>query len=76
VLAFQAGLATDRLRVREIDDDEGRHLVRIVRCDSGSLVTWRRAQMVLLSAQGVDLATIGRSRSPAGTGSLGPDRPR
>jgi hypothetical protein len=36
--------------VREIDDDEGRRLVRIVRRDSGSVVTWRRAQMMLLSA--------------------------
>ena len=38
---------TERLRVREIDDDEGRRLVRIVRRGSGSVVTWRRAQMVL-----------------------------
>jgi hypothetical protein len=38
----------ERVRVREIDDDEGRRLVRIVRRDSGSVVTWRRAQMVLL----------------------------
>ena len=35
---------TERLRVREIDDDEGRRLVRIVRRGSGSVVTWRRAQ--------------------------------
>jgi len=40
----------DRVRVREIDDDEGRRLVRIVCRDNGSVVTWRRAQMVLLSA--------------------------
>jgi transposase len=46
------------VRVREIDDDEGRRLVRIVRRDSGSVVTWRRAQMVLLSAQGMDVAQI------------------
>ena len=45
---------TERLRVREIDDDEGRRLVRIIRRGSGSVVTWRRAQMVLLSAQGMD----------------------
>ena len=31
-------------------------LVRIVRRGSGSVVTWRRAQMVLLSAQGMDVA--------------------
>jgi transposase len=48
----------ERLRVREIDDDEGRRLVRIVRRGSGSVVTWRRAQMVLLSAQGMDAAAI------------------
>ena len=48
------------MRVREIDDDEGRRLVRIVRGRSGSVVTWRRAQMVLLSAQGMDAAAIAR----------------
>src|SRR5438128_3506255 len=51
---------TERLRVREIDDDEGRRLVRIVRRDSGSVVTWRRAQMVLLSAQGMDVGQIAK----------------
>ena len=40
---------SDRLRVRAIDDDEGRRLVRIMRRGSASVVTWRRAQMVLLS---------------------------
>jgi transposase len=48
------------MRVREIDDDEGRRLVRIVRRGTGSVVTWRRAQMVLLSAQGMDAAAIAR----------------
>src|SRR5215468_11249774 len=51
---------TERLRVREIDDDEGRRLVRIVRRGRGSVVTWRRAQMVLLSAQGMDAAAIAK----------------
>jgi hypothetical protein len=46
--------------VREIDDHEGRRLVRIVCRDSGSVVTWRRAQMVLLSAQGMDVAQIAK----------------
>jgi transposase len=50
----------ERVRVREIDDDEGHRLVRIVRRDSGSVVTWRRAQMVLLSAQGMDVAGIAK----------------
>jgi Winged helix-turn helix len=46
------------VRVREIDDDEGRRLLRIIRRGSGSVVTWRRAQMVLLSAQGMLVAKI------------------
>jgi len=56
----QTGLVTERLRVREIDDDEGRRLVRIVRRGTGSVVTWRRAQMVLLSAQGMDVPAIAK----------------
>ena len=51
---------TERVRVREIDDGEGRRLVRIIRRGSGSVVTWRRAQMVLLSAQGIDVAAIAK----------------
>jgi transposase len=46
------------VRVREITNDEGNRLLRIVRRSSGSVVTWRRAQMVLLSAQGMDVAQI------------------
>src|SRR5438477_11916433 len=60
VVVAETGPVTDRLRVREIDDDEGRRLVRIVRRGSGSVVTWRRAQMVLLSAQGMDVAAIAK----------------
>jgi hypothetical protein len=48
----------ERVRVREIDDDEGRRLLRIIRRGTGSVVTWRRAQMVLLSAQGMAVAEI------------------
>jgi transposase len=59
-LIVDTGPVTERLRVREIDDDEGRRLVRIVRRGSGSVVTWRRAQMVLLSAQGMDGAAIAK----------------
>ncbi len=54
------GAVTERLRVREIDDDEGRRLVRIIRRGSGSVVTWRRAQMVLLSAQGMYVPAIAK----------------
>ncbi|MFE4024477.1 transposase, partial [Streptomyces sp. NPDC059101] len=48
----------ERVRVREIDDDEGGRLLRIIRRGTGSVVTWRRAQMVLLSAQGMLVAKI------------------
>jgi hypothetical protein len=50
----------ERVRVREIDDDEGRRLVRIIRRGSGSVVTWRRAPTVLLSAQGMDVLAIAK----------------
>ncbi|MEV0254727.1 IS630 family transposase [Streptomyces sp. NPDC050732] len=48
----------ERVHVREIEDDEGRRLLRIIRRGTGSVVTWRRAQMVLLSAQGMVVAKI------------------
>ncbi len=55
------GAVAERLRIREIDDDdEGRRLVRIIRRGSGLVVTWRRAQMVRLSAQGMDVPAIAR----------------
>ena len=60
MLIPETGPVTERLRVREIDDDEGRRLVRIVRRGTGSVVTWRRAQVVLLSAQGMDVAAIAK----------------
>jgi hypothetical protein len=60
VLILHTGPVTERVRVREIDDDEGQQLVRIIRRGSGSVVTWRRAQMVLLPAQGMDVAAIAR----------------
>jgi transposase len=47
-----------RVQVRAIGNDEGNRLLRIVRRSSGSVVTWRRAQMVLLSAQGMPVAKI------------------
>ncbi|MFF6815995.1 IS630 family transposase [Streptomyces sp. NPDC012403] len=48
----------ERVRVREIDGDEGRQLLRIIRRGTRSVVTWRRAQMVLLSAQGMPVVKI------------------
>jgi transposase len=47
-----------RVQVRSISNDEGNRLLRIVRRSSVSVVTWRRAQMVLLSAQGMDVPKI------------------
>jgi hypothetical protein len=58
----------ERVRVRDITNDEGNRLLRIVRRSSGSVVTWRRAQMVLLSAQGMDVSQIAQpsaERSPS-----------
>jgi transposase len=59
-LTRETGPAAERVRVREIDDDEGKRLVRIVRRGTGSVVTWRRAQMVLLSAQNMDVSGIAK----------------
>ena len=42
-----------RVQLREISNEEGNRLLRIVRRTSGSVVTWRRAQVVLLAAQGM-----------------------
>ncbi|GGY08274.1 hypothetical protein GCM10010299_09420 [Streptomyces tanashiensis] len=48
----------ERVQVHEIDDDEGRRLLRIIRPGTGSVVTWRRARMVLLSARHMPVAKI------------------
>jgi transposase len=55
----------ERVRVREIDDDEGLRLLRIVRRGTGPVVTWRRAQMVLLSTQGTPVAKIAEVSFPS-----------
>ncbi len=46
------------VQVRPIGNYEGNRLLRIVRRGIGSVVTWRRAQMVLLSAQRMPVAKI------------------
>lgn len=58
MLSSMGGSVAGRVQVRDISNDEGNRLLRIVRRSSGSVVTWRRAQMVLLSAQGMDVAGI------------------
>jgi transposase len=57
-MSHTGGVVAERVRVCEISNEEGNRLLRIVRRSSGSVVTWRRAQMVLLSAQGMDVAQI------------------
>ena len=47
-----------RVELREIGNEEGNRLLRIVRRGSGSVVTWRRAQIVLLAAQRMPAARI------------------
>ncbi len=46
------------VRVREITNDDGNRLLRIVRRGSGSVVTWRRAQIMLWSAQAMSVPQI------------------
>ena len=48
------------MQVRELTNDEGRKLLSIVRRGSGSVVRWRRAQIVLWSAQRMDVPAIAR----------------
>ena len=47
-----------RVELRGISNEEGNRLLRIVRRSSGSVVTWRRAQIVLLAAQRMPPARI------------------
>src|SRR5664279_2748542 len=54
--------------VREISNEEGRKLLSIVRRGSGSVVRWRRAQILLRSAQHMDVPPSPRSPSPHRTG--------
>src|SRR3974390_3169129 len=50
----------ERVAVRDLTNDEGRKLLSIVRRGSGSVVRWRRAQVVLWSAQGMDVPAIAK----------------
>ena len=47
-----------RVQLREISNEEGNRLLRMVRRTGGSVVTWRRAQIVLLSAQAMSAVRI------------------
>lgn len=50
----------ERVQVRELTLDEGRKLLSIIRRGSGSVVRWRRAQIVLWSAQRMDVPAIAK----------------
>lgn len=48
----------ERVQVRDLSPDEGRKLLSIIRRGSGSVVRWRRAQIVLWSAQAMPVPKI------------------
>jgi transposase len=50
----------DRVQVRDLTNDEGRKLLSIIRRGSGSVVRWRRAQIVLWSAQHMAVPAIAK----------------
>jgi transposase len=50
----------ERVQVRDLTPIEGNKLLGIVRRGSGSVVRWRRAQIVLWSAQAMDVPAIAR----------------
>ncbi len=58
-VAQTLGMA-ERVLVRELTNDEGRKLLSIIRRGSGSVVRWRRAQIVLWSAQRMDVPAIAK----------------
>ncbi len=58
-VAQTSGMA-ERVQVRDLTNDEGRKLLSIVRRGSGSVVRWRRAQIVLWSAQRMDVPAIAK----------------
>jgi len=60
VQVAQTWAMAERVRVREITSPEGNKLLGIVRRGSGSVVRWRRAQVVLWSAQGMDVPAIAK----------------
>lgn len=59
LICFPWGMA-QRVQVRELTNDEGGRLLAIIRRGSGSVVRWRRAQIVLWSAQRMDVPAIAK----------------
>jgi hypothetical protein len=62
----QAVRVAERVHVREIDDDEGRRLLRTVRRGTGSVVTWRAALSHHAHPRSRPAAAEERSRCPYG----------
>jgi len=58
-VAQTSGMA-ERVQVRDLTNDEGRRLLAIIRRGSGSVVRWRRAQIVLWSAQRMNVPAIAK----------------
>jgi transposase len=50
----------ERVAVRDITNEEGKKLLGIVRRGTGSVVRWRRAQVILWSAQRMDVPAIAK----------------
>ncbi len=60
VVVAQNWVMADRVQVRDLAPPEGMKLLGIVRRGSGSVVRWRRAQIVLWSAQAMDVPAIAK----------------
>ena len=60
IVVAQTWVMAERVQVRDLMPVEGNKLVGIVRRGSGSVVRWRRAQIVLWSAQAMDVPAIAK----------------
>jgi transposase len=58
VVVAQTSWMAERVFVRDLAPQEGQKLLSIIRRGSGSVVRWRRAQIVLWSAQHMSVAQI------------------
>jgi hypothetical protein len=58
VRVAQTWWMAERVFVRDLDPVEGNKLLSIIRRGSGSVVRWRRSQIVLWSAQRMSVAQI------------------
>lgn len=70
VVVAQTWWMAERVQVRDLAPLEGQKLLGIVRRGSGSVVRWRRAQIVLWSAQAMDVPAIARIAFTSEDGSV------